>query len=255
MLAPSLNQRVTLRSVFLTKLERTLKKTVCYLLETRFKLETLRLRSQSERKRACLRSGRLGWTTQKEKLGHLWGWSARVRSTHVPYALRSWSGYRWAGKQASGGREREREQRTVQNNWKEFSFLSSLEREAYYLFLVPTRMLSASHSVIITSVYPSNKCTSTLEEWAATIVFTLLPFCKLIGMKMLSCLCMRAKSVQSCPTLYSPMDYSLPGSSIHGIFQVRIVEWVAMPSSKGSSDPGIKPMSQVSCISRWVLGH
>ena len=87
----------------------------------------------------------------------LWGWSARVRSTHVPCALRSWSGYRWAGKQASGGREREREQRTVQNNWKEFSFLSSLEREAYYLFLVPARMLSASHSVIITSVYPSNR--------------------------------------------------------------------------------------------------
>ena len=40
---------------------------------------------------------------------------------------------------------------------------------------------------------------------------------------------------QSCPTLCDPMDYSLPGSSIHGIFQARILEWVAMPSSRASS--------------------
>ena len=54
---------------------------------------------------------------------------------------------------------------------------------------------------------------------------------------------MRAKSVQSCPTLYGPMDCSPPGSSIHGIFQVRILEWVAMPSSRGSFDPGLEPGS------------
>ena len=40
--------------------------------------------------------------------------------------------------------------------------------------------------------------------------------------------------VQSCPTLCDPMDYSPPGSSIHGIFQARILEWVAIPFSKGS---------------------
>ena len=37
------------------------------------------------------------------------------------------------------------------------------------------------------------------------------------------------------------MNYSLPGSSVHGILQARILEWVVMPSSKGSSGPGIKP--------------
>ena len=37
---------------------------------------------------------------------------------------------------------------------------------------------------------------------------------------------------QSCPTLGNPMDYSLPGSSIHGIFQARIMEWVAISFSK-----------------------
>ena len=49
--------------------------------------------------------------------------------------------------------------------------------------------------------------------------------------------CMRAKSLQSCLTLCAPMDCSLPGSSVHGIFQERTLEWVAMPSSRGSSWP------------------
>ena len=37
-----------------------------------------------------------------------------------------------------------------------------------------------------------------------------------------------AKSLQSCPTLGDPMDCSLPGSSVHGSFQARVLEWVAM---------------------------
>ena len=42
---------------------------------------------------------------------------------------------------------------------------------------------------------------------------------------------------QSCPTLCDPMDCSPPGSSIHGIFQARILEWVAILFSRGSSQP------------------
>ena len=42
---------------------------------------------------------------------------------------------------------------------------------------------------------------------------------------------------QSCPTLCDPMDYSPPGSSVHGISQARILEWVAISISKGSSLP------------------
>ena len=42
---------------------------------------------------------------------------------------------------------------------------------------------------------------------------------------------------QSCPTLCDPMDYSLPCSSIHGIFQARVLEWVAISFSRGSSRP------------------
>ena len=41
-----------------------------------------------------------------------------------------------------------------------------------------------------------------------------------------------AKSLQSCPTLCDPMAYSPPGSSVHEIRQARILEWVAMPSSR-----------------------
>ena len=48
-------------------------------------------------------------------------------------------------------------------------------------------------------------------------------------------LCLHAKSLQSCPILCDTMDCSLPGSSVHGILQTRILEWVAMPSSRGSS--------------------
>ena len=46
-----------------------------------------------------------------------------------------------------------------------------------------------------------------------------------------------AKSLQSCPTLCDPMDCSLPGSSIHGIFQARVLRWVAISFSSGSSWP------------------
>ena len=42
---------------------------------------------------------------------------------------------------------------------------------------------------------------------------------------------------QSCPTLWDPMDCSLPGSSVHGILQARILEWVGAPFSRGSSRP------------------
>ena len=42
---------------------------------------------------------------------------------------------------------------------------------------------------------------------------------------------------QSCLTLCNPMDCSLPGSSTHGIFQARVLEWVAISFSRGSSQP------------------
>ena len=49
-----------------------------------------------------------------------------------------------------------------------------------------------------------------------------------------------SEAAQSCPTLSDPMDCSPPGSSIHGIFQARILEWVAMPSSRDGTMEKLK---------------
>ena len=65
-------------------------------------------------------------------------------------------------------------------------------------------------------------------------------------------LCAHAQSLQLCPTLCNPMHSSPPGSSVFGILQARILEWVAMPSSWGSSWP--KDRTCISCISCIVGG-
>ena len=62
--------------------------------------------------------------------------------------------------------------------------------------------------------------------------------------------CMRVCSVaESCPTLwpYDPMECNSPGSSVHGISQARILQWVTIPSFRGSSWP--RGWTQVSCVS------
>ena len=62
-----------------------------------------------------------------------------------------------------------------------------------------------------------------------------------------------AWSLQSCLTLCDPMDCSLPVSSLQGIFQASILEWVAMLSSRGSSRP--RDRTGVSCVSCIVSGY
>ena len=57
---------------------------------------------------------------------------------------------------------------------------------------------------------------------------------------------------QSCLTVCDPMDCSPPGSFVHGILRVRILKWVAVPSSRGSYQPRNRThISYVSCISRF----
>ena len=55
--------------------------------------------------------------------------------------------------------------------------------------------------------------------------------------------CVCAKLLQSCPTLCNPMDCSLPGSSVHGSLQARILEQVPFPPPEDLPDPGIEPTS------------
>ena len=62
--------------------------------------------------------------------------------------------------------------------------------------------------------------------------------------------------VQSCPTLCDPMACNPPGSSVHEILQAGILEWVAMPFSRGSSRPRDQTrVSYVSCTGGQVLYH
>ena len=65
--------------------------------------------------------------------------------------------------------------------------------------------------------------------------------------------CMCAKPLQSCPAVCNTMDCSLPGSSGHGILQVRIMEWVAISSPRGSSRT--RDWNHVPCSSRQILIH
>ena len=66
------------------------------------------------------------------------------------------------------------------------------------------------------------------------------------------CVCVCVCSVaQSCPTLYNPMDCSPPGSTVREILQARILEWVAISYSRGSSQP--RDETRVSCIGRQIL--
>ena len=66
--------------------------------------------------------------------------------------------------------------------------------------------------------------------------------------------CMHPQSLQSCPTLCDPVDCSPPGSSVHRIIQSRMLEWVAMPSSRQSSWPrDWTHVSYISCTDWQVL--
>ena len=68
------------------------------------------------------------------------------------------------------------------------------------------------------------------------------------------CLWGRTESDTTEATWQQQQDYSLPGSFVRGILQARILEWVAMPSSRESSRPRDQThISYVSCIGRWVL--
>ena len=80
------------------------------------------------------------------------------------------------------------------------------------------------------------------------------PACRIVSTIFLNfiymcCCCLVTKS---CPTLFYPMDCSSPGSSVHGIFQARILEQIAISSSRGSPRPR-DPNSHLPC--RWILYH
>ena len=82
-------------------------------------------------------------------------------------------------------------------------------------------------------------------KWAIYLIN--MPIRKVIlKFLLLYFICSFHEVAQSCPTLCDPVNCSLPGSSVHGIFQARILEWVAISFSRGSSRP--RDRTQVSHI-------
>ena len=69
----------------------------------------------------------------------------------------------------------------------------------------------------------------------------------------MTCSCHCCLATKLCPTLCDPMDCHPPGSSVRGIFQAGVLEWVAISFSSGSSQP--RDQTHVSCIGRWILSH
>ena len=75
------------------------------------------------------------------------------------------------------------------------------------------------------------------------------------GLKITTCMCFSfaSSAAQSCLTLCDARDGSPPGSSVHGLSQARMLEWVVLPFSRGSAQP--RDRTCVSCIGRWILYH
>ena len=126
--------------------------------------------------------------------------------------------------------------------------------------LIPACELSSWASHILYSVYNLNKQGDNIQPWCTSfpVLFPMLCNSKLdielwnywiIFSKnnlMIKCCCL---VVQSCPTLCDPMDYSPPGSSVHGISQARILKWVAIFFSRVSSWPRDGRM----CLLHWQM--
>ena len=74
----------------------------------------------------------------------------------------------------------------------------------------------------------------------SAFVFCIIPLCMWLQMCVCVCVCV-CLVPKSCLTLCDPMVCSLPGSSVQGICQVRILEWVVIPFSRDFANPRIKP--------------
>ena len=65
----------------------------------------------------------------------------------------------------------------------------------------------------------------------------------------------RCVHAQLCPTLCKPMDCNPPGSSVHGILQARILEWIAISSRVSSQPRDLTCVAWLSSVGRWILYH
>ena len=98
-------------------------------------------------------------------------------------------------------------------------------------------------------IYPFTLCLSISLEVLSNHLFSISETFRGKMVNILASVC--AKLFQSCPTLCDLMDCRSPGSSVHGIFQARILRWVAISSFRGSSQTRDQThIFYVSCIGR-----
>jgi len=107
----------------------------------------------------------------------------------------------------------------------------------------------------IATEFQENNFISLNTKFSMTLLISpviLYLICKQLRLGALTPMC--AKLLQLCPTLWEALDCTLPGSSVHGISLARILEWVAISSSRGSSRPRDRThVSCVSCVGRLIL--
>ena len=118
--------------------------------------------------------------------------------------------------------------------------------------ILAVRLLQAGPSIFLTCLHRS---LNTL--WHKRVLSVLFAFpalhwestissrCPSSFLQSASVLFAEVKVAQSCSALCSPMDCSLPGSSVHGSLQARILVWVAVPFSRDLPNPGMEPKSSV----------
>ena len=135
----------------------------------------------------------------------------------------------------------------------QFSSVQSLSR--VWLFATPW-IAARQASLSITNSWSSPRLTSIESVMPSSHLILCCPLLLLppIPPNADTCMCMHACSVVS-DSLW-PHHCSLPGSSVHGVFQVRTLEWVAISSSRGSSLPwDWTHVSCVFCIGRRIVYH
>ena len=136
-------------------------------------------------------------------------------------------------------------ERQILNHWPTREVTVIIFEKFNEIYLIISWFFFRSLFDLISTSCASFHCTAKWFSFA--YVHILFVFFSLLGhhriLNIVSCAIQRmcAKSLQSCPTLCSPLDRSLPDSSVHGILQARILEWAAMPSSWGYRFASVNP--------------
>ena len=120
-------------------------------------------------------------------------------------------------------------------------------------FIIPSRSLRDSfpkyefpHCSLNGKTFSDNLIKTCTPKGLQTVLALFYTLTSLVHTLLFAYVFVCAKLLQSCLSLCDHLDYNPPGVSVHGILQARLLEWAAMPSSRGPSRPRIEPPSLLS---------